>query len=816
VRAGLRQFALVLLIAPSLLAAGGVVISGKVVDENGAPVHDAVITIAQLKSTATSDAAGLFRLEIPAPGEYTLQAQCDGFFLFTKPGALLEDGAAFEIRMNHLKELAESLDVHYSPPTIDPAQTSDTKRLNNQQILNIPYPANQDYRNALQLMPGALLDNAGQLHFNGGETRETNYRLNGFNISDPASGGLNARLNVDAVQSLEWDASRFSPREGKGSAGTLDIKTEMGDNRWRFGATNFFPSFGTQDGLHLDHWSPRVRFSGPLRRNRAWFSNSIDAYYTVSTVAGLPAGQNRTRSISGSNLTRLQWNITPAQILTASFLLNLSSDNRSGLSFLTPAETTLNRRSSLYVGILKDQWSVGGGLLEVGFASTAGYLRASPQGNNAYVITPFGSRGNYFSDQTSWTSRQEWMANGFLAPIRRYGSHQIEVGVDVERSALDRAIERHQFSAVRVDNSIIRDVQFLGSPRQFRHDIGAYAYALDRWNPNESLVIEGGLRTQWDEYTGTEAAAPRVAAAWSPKLAGGIKVSAGWGIFYDATTLNMLALSQEQTSVSTFYTATGQVTGSPVETQFLLKPQNLRLPRFALTSFAVERSLPWSLHGKLNLISRTGSRGFTFEDVNVSPTLNQYVLDNIQRQHYRAAELSVRRTFRAKYEWFASYTRSAAHANAVINYSVENPVFSPQAAGPLPWDAPNRFLMWGWAPVEKTWFPRFLQPIVGDTDVQLLTDFRTGYPFSAVTETGNLAGAPNSYRLPFYGTVNIALERRFPFRGYLWAWRVSLVNALNRANPNVVNNDINSPAFLTYARGQARAVNVRLRFLGRK
>jgi len=45
---------------------------------------------------------------------------------------------------------------------------------------------------------------------------------------------------------------------------------------------------------------------------------------------------------------------------------------------------------------------------------------------------------------------------------------------------------------------------------------------------------------------------------------------------------------------------------------------------------------------------------------------------------------------------------------------------------------------------------------------------------------------------------------------------VSLVNALNRANPNVVNNDINSPAFLTYARGQARAVNVRLRFLGRK
>jgi hypothetical protein len=50
----------------------------------------------------------------------------------------------------------------------------------------------------------------------------------------------------------------------------------------------------------------------------------------------------------------------------------------------------------------------------------------------------------------------------------------------------------------------------------------------------------------------------------------------------------------------------------------------------------------------------------------------------------------------------------------------------------------------------------------------------------------------------------------------MWAWRVALINALDRANPNVVNSDIDSPRFLTYARGQARAVNVRLRFLGRK
>jgi hypothetical protein len=820
-----RLLVLTIVAIPAAWCAEGIAVSGKVVDENGAPVRDAVISVTGSAASTptretplrtTSDPAGVFRLELPSAGDYQIQAEREGFFVFTNAKTALDEGTPLEIHLNHLKELAESVDVHYSPPVIDPAQTSDTKRLNNEEILNIPIPASQDYRNALQLMPGALLDNSGQLHFNGGDTREANYRLNGFDIGDPATGGLNARLNVDTVQTLEWDASRFSPEQGKGSSGTIDIKTEMGDDRWRFGGTNFVPGFGTQNGVYLDHWSPRVTFSGPIRKSRAWFSNSADAYYTVSTVSGLPSGQNRSRSITGSNLTRVQWNLTNAQILTGSFLVNIGDENRVGLSVLSPAETTVNRRTSLFVGTLKDQWSVGGGLVEFGFADTSGYLRASPQGSQSYVVTPFGARGNFYSDQTTYTGRQEWLVNGFAKPLHGFGSHQIEIGTDVERSDLDQAIDRNEFTSVRVDNSIVRDVQFLGSPRQFQHDVAAYGFALDRWTPIEALVIEGGFRTQWDEFTGTELVAPRLAAAWSPKWAGGARFSAGWGIFYDAITLNMLALSQEQTSISTFYDAAGAVIGVPVETQFVLQPHNLRLPRFALTSFSAERKLPWGVYGKVNLISREGSRGFTFEDTVVSPSLNLYVLDNIQRQHYRAAEFALRRTFLAKYQWFASYTRSAAHANAVVNYTVDNPIFAPQAAGPLPWDAPNRFLIWGFAPVEKTWFPHFLQGIVGETDVQLLADFRSGFPFTAVTETATLASAPDALRFPFYSTVNVALERRFPFHGYLWAWRVGVVNALNRANPNVVNNDINSPAYLTYARGQSRAVNVRLRFLGKK
>jgi hypothetical protein len=823
----LVALALLTLVPALLPAEEKLAIMGTVVDENGAPVRDARITALPAASSgdqgagpaqpaATSDPAGLFTIEVPAPGDYRIQAECEGFFVFTNPSVSLDETMRIEIHMNHLRELAESVDVHFSPPVIDPTQTSDTRQLDNQQILNVPFPSTQDYRNAFALMPGALLDNSGQIHFNGGNTNQTNYRLNGFEVSDPATGGLNARLNVDTVQTLEWDASRFSPSEGKGSAGSIDIRTEMGDNHWRFEGTNFIPGLGAQDGVYVNHWSPRVKVSGPIKKGRAWFHNAFDTYYTANTVASLPSGQNRTSSFIGSDLTRLQWNVTDTQILSVGFLANIGNSDRNGLSFLSPAETTTNQRQALFLGTIKDQWMVAGGLVEFGFAQTSAYVRSSPQGDLPYVVTPLGASGNYFEAQTTHTGREEWLANAFLAPLHAHGSHQFQFGVDVERSGIDQTIDQHEYTTVRTDGSLVRDVQFFGSPQQFKNNVEAYGYALDRWNPVASLTLEGGFRTQWDQYTGASPFAPRLAAAWSPKWSGGARFAAGWGIFYDAITLNQLALSQEQNSVATFYGPTGAVTAGPIETLYVLDPHDLRLPRFALTSFSAERKLVWGVYGKMNLISREGSRGFTFEETLVNPTINLYVLDNIQRQRYRAAEFTARRTFLSRYEWFASYTRSEARANAVIDYSVENPIFTPQAGGPLPWDAPNRFLAWGWGPVEKKWFPHFLAPVIGDTDAQILVDYRTGFPFSVTDETGDLIGPPDSRRFPSFGTVNVALERRFLFRGYLWAWRVALINVLNRANPNVVNSDIDSPQFLTYQRGQARAVNVRLRLLGKK
>ena len=98
--------------------------------------------------------------------------------------------------------------------------------------------------------------------------------------------------------------------------------------------------------------------------------------------------------------------------------------------------TTVNNRQTLAIGTIKDQFIIGSGLVEFGFAETSGFFRSSPQGNLPYVITPFGASGNFFRDEKSWDGRQEWLIHGYLKPLTWHGSHQIEVGTNVERSNL--------------------------------------------------------------------------------------------------------------------------------------------------------------------------------------------------------------------------------------------------------------------------------------------------------------------------------------------------------------------------------------------
>ncbi len=821
-----------LCVLPLVLCASGlqaqVSVTGRVVDETGAGVAGTRIEVRPADggapAIASSDKAGGFKVVLPSAGDYSIRAERLGFYLYQRRSQeFVPGGAELTITLNHLQEFSDRIDVTYSPPAIDPTKPADHKELDNTEIESVPYPAPQDFRNALPLIDGVVMDNAGRPHFNGAETGQTNYTMDGFNISDPVTGRLDTRLNIETVQTMVVDSSRFSAEYGRGSAGILDVQTKMGDDRFRFSGTNFIPGISTDTGLHVDKWTPRLELSGPLAKGRAWFHDGFDLFYSNDIIHGLPRGQNRTTGITGSNLSRFQVNLKPTNILTFGFLANVADNSRYGLSFLTPAETTTSHRQTLYMSTVRDQAYLAGSLLDIGFADSRGYQRDIPQGTSLYEITPFGNRGNYFADLSRHFYRQQWIGNLFLPTLHLGGTHQLKFGIDFEREAFHQETARRPYEILRDDNSVARYVTFVGNPFQARKNFEGAEYIQDAWTPHDGLLLEAGVRAEWNEIVRDYEIAPRLGIAWSPGSLHDTKFSAGWGVYYDAIRLGIISVPQDQVSISTFYLP-GGAASMPVATAFLVNDHSLETPYYQTASFSVERKLPGAFYLKSGYTHRAGNRGFAF----IPPPLASWYpgqpagaamdlqLSNIRRERYDALEFSLRHTFAGKFEWFAGYVRSGSRSNAAVDYSLDNPVFGPQGRGPVPWDTPNRFHMWGWAPLPQRLLPDRLRFLTRNTTAAYLVEYRTGFPFEVVDEQGFLVGAPNSRRFPDYFNINLHFERQFRALHYLWAWRFGFNNLTNNGNPNVVNNVAGTPAFLTYGRGQARAFSVRLRLLGRK
>ena len=96
-----------------------------------------------------------------------------------------------------------------------------------------------------------------------------------------------------------------------------------------------------------------------------------------------------------------------------------------------------------------------------------------------------------------------------------------------------------------------------------------------------------------------------------------------------------------------------------------------------------------------------------------------------------------------------------------------------------------------------------------------LAEWRSGFPFPVVQETGEIVGPVDSHRYPDSFDLNLHLERRFEFHGQRFAIRVGVNNVTDSRNPAAVYNVIDSPRYLQFVGNEGRHIVVRFRFFGR-
>ena len=808
-------------------------------DENGVAIPSARITLQSLSQPTwhcETDYAGRCTFPVLPAGEYQIRVEKEGFYASVQPKLQLSQSSNVEVTLSHQQEIREVVNVQESAPAIDPSQISSQESLSGLDVINMVFPTTHDYRNALNFIPGVVQDQNGQPHVAGAETYQTVTVLDGFNVTQPANGQLLVRVSTDAFRSIQVEPAREPAEFGKGSGGVLALNTGIGDDHFRFFATNFLPSLQNKHGWRFDQFLPRFTFSGPIDKGKIWFYNAFEGEYDNIVYTELPINQDNDHVLRFGNLSKIQANLTSRDILTTSFLVNHIHDQYGFLSPLSPQLTNPKNIASAYIPSVKEQhYFPGGELLELGFAFDQYNAHLIPYGNAAYEITPNTAFGNYYLNEQTKAQRSQAIANLYLPSHQWHGRHDFKLGLDLDRLSYNAQFLRRPivyltagvtssqpsdicFTAVQsVNFPCTRYSTFTPAPPHNQYNSEVSAYVEDRWSLTNRLLIEPGLRLDWDQIVRHAEIAPRLAGTYVLDNSGETKLSAGIGLIYESTPIFLIARPYAGTRQDIFFNtdptcptgSTSCVTTSGALTAFTANPSTLQVPRFINWSVALERKLPLAIYLKAEYFDRRGSRGFVYNTA--SSFGGDFLLSNTRDDLYRAFQLTLRRTFR-EYSLAGSYTRSSAHSNQALDFNVDSPILSPQQPGPYPWDAPNRFLSWGYTPFFKL-------PIVHQLELAYSMEARTGFPFGLLNPQQQLISTPGAERFPEYFSFNLQLEKKFHFLGYYLALRGGFDNITGRCNPYVVNSVIdpthNHPV-PTFSACEGRAFTSRIRFLGRK
>jgi hypothetical protein len=813
--------------APSTNASQCCRVTVSVTDENGVAVGAARVFL-QPPGTATAlrcetDFSGHCTFLNLQAGSYQLRVEKPDFYAVTVPAVELGVTGNVDVTLTRQKEVREVVNVVESPPAIDLSQVASQEKLSGLDVINIPYAGTRDYRNVLNFIPGVVLDTSGQPHTAGAETYQTLTLLDGFNITQPANGQLLARVSTDAFRSIETQTTRIPAEYGKYSAGVLSLNTGIGDDHFRFIATNFTPSVQNKKGLELDSVDPRITFSGPLVKGKMWFFDGLDGEYDNVVVPELPTGADLDDLWRVGNLAKIQTNLTARDILSTSFLWNHLHDPHFGLSPQNPRDATPSDVESVYVGSIKNQhYFYSGELLETGFAFDQYSLALTPLGTTPYFISPNTAGGNYYLTEKTQATRWQAMANLYLPTTQWHGRHEFKVGVDLDRLRYNAAFARQPISFLlgaeqppagstcltTTPSPCSRYSTFSGGSETTTYNSEISGYAEDRWLVTDRLLINPGIRFDWDQIVRDPVVAPRLAATYVLDQEGNTKLSAGIGLIYDSTPLFLVARPFAGERTDYFFDPSGNPIPPPVLTTFSANTHMLQAPRSLNWSLGLEKKLPRAIYMKAEFMERRGAYGLVY-NTPACVAACDFALQNTRDDSYDAFQVSLRHNFHGSYMLMGAYTRSRSHSNQVLDFNVDNPVLSPQAAGLYPWDTPNRFLSWGLLPFFKL-------PIIHRIDVAYSMEARSGFPFSAVNSQQQIQGSPGAYRFPTYFSLNLFAEKRFRLFGANWALRGGFDNITGHGNPLFVNNNVDSAQFLTFSDFTGRAFTTRIRFLGRK
>ncbi len=659
--------------------------------------------------------------------------------------------------------------------------------------------ASERFQDALPLIPGVVRGPDGLLNISGTRSNQSALMFNNADGTDPVTGEHAIDLPIDAVSVVEVRGAAFAPEFGLSAGAVTTVETQRAGDAWHITVNDLEPRPRRRAGEFrgIESWTPRFTVGGPLVKGKVNLLESVQYEYSQTRVFGLPPFESDTKLQSFESYSRIDWTVTASNHVTGSAMLSPRKTTYAGLNTFNPRGVTPNIRNHNVLGSVSDQVVVGdSGVLDTRVSVKQFDSTIYPsQGSGPMVLAPQVNSGSYFNDQDRTSRRVEWLTTYAFTPLGP--AHLLKVGAGVTYETFDGVNRSRPVHIVREGGTLSQAIAFTGDGLLDRHRSALRGFGQDSWTVSPRLTVQFGARYDYDSSTSDLNVAPRASFTATASGDGRTVVRGGVGVFYDLIPLNVASFPQMQERAIASFDADGVTPAGPI-----VAVRNVVAP-----AIHTPRSINWSLEVDREWFTQFFVRvGYQQRDERFEPVLNPFpsatgaselLLATDGRSRYRQGQITTRYQFRGTDQIVASYTRSSAvgNLNDFNSYfgNIENPVIRPDARGPLPWDAPNRYLFWS-----NVSLPR------GVTVFPVL-DVRSGFPLSVVDEDRNFVGPRNEAgRYPTFVSLDLQVSKRLRLFHHNATLGLKVFNITNHFNPRDYQGNLASADFGAFANGVGR------------
>jgi hypothetical protein len=659
--------------------------------------------------------------------------------------------------------------------------------------------ASERFQDALPLIPGVVRGPDGLLNISGTRSNQSALMFSNADGTDPVTGEDAIELPIDAVSVVQVRGAAFAPEFGLSAGAVTTVETQRAGDAWHVTVNDLEPRLRRRAGEFrgVESWTPRFTFGGPLIKGNVNFLESVQYEYSQTRVFGLPAFESDTKLQSFESYSRVDWTVSATNHFTGSAMVSPRKTTYAGLNTFNPQGVTPDIKNHNVLASLSDQVVVGDSAVldtRVSVKQFDSTIYAS-QGSGPMVLAPDVNAGSYFNDQDRTSRRVEWLTTYSFTP--QGPAHLVKIGAGVTYETFDGVNRSRPVEIVREDGTLSQTIAFTGDGLLDRHRTALRGFGQDSWTLSPRLTVQFGARYDYDSFTSDVNVAPRASFTVAASDDGRTVLRGGGGVFYDPIPLNVASFDQMQERAISSFDADGVTPAWPIV-----------LMRNAVASaMHTPRSINWTLELDREWFKNFFVRvGYQRRDQRFEPVLNpitsasgasELVLATDGRSRYREGQITARYQFHGADQIVASYTRSSAvgSLNDFNSYfgNIENAVIKPDARGPLPWDAPNRYLFWSHVSLPRgfTVFP--------------VLDVRTGFPLSVVDEDRNFVGPRNEAgRYPTFVSLDLQVSKRVRLFHHNATVGLKVFNITNHFNPRDYQGNLASANFGAFANGVGR------------